>query len=150
MNNTKPARYQNTHLINKIKDFNPLENKDVIMDYPTAARSISLWLDDYCDKNLIYPHMIAEASRLAKIKIDELTREKNRFEAVIQSLQSQHNNSRKDYMTKIAKLQTFLARAMEVIFDLHKMAKLQRDKLTTTLPDMEQLIKEYSRNIMNN
>jgi len=43
-----------------------------IETYEESARVIALWLDEFCDKKLAYPDMIAEAARQAAIEIDYL------------------------------------------------------------------------------
>jgi len=44
--------------------------------YPEAARAIALWLDEFCDKSLRYPEMIADAARRAAREIELLRCEK--------------------------------------------------------------------------
>jgi hypothetical protein len=48
-------------------------------DYATAARVIALHLDEFCDKSLLYPDMIADAARKAADKIASLTAENERM-----------------------------------------------------------------------
>jgi len=43
-----------------------------IETYEESARVIALWLDEFCDKKLPYPSMIAEAARQASEKIENL------------------------------------------------------------------------------
>lgn len=45
------------------------------LDYFESARVIALYLDQWCDKGLIYPDMIADASRKVKSAYDELQRQ---------------------------------------------------------------------------
>jgi len=49
--------------------------KERIDTYPEAARVIALWLDEFCDKSLRYPEMIAEAARKAAKEIELLRSE---------------------------------------------------------------------------
>ena len=42
------------------------------MDYPAAARSISLNLDEFCNRQLNYPYMITVAAREARNEIQRL------------------------------------------------------------------------------
>ncbi|MDY7038752.1 MAG: hypothetical protein SV375_21685 [Thermodesulfobacteriota bacterium] len=46
--------------------------KERIDTYPEAARAIALWLDEFCDKSLRYPEMIADAARRAAKEIELL------------------------------------------------------------------------------
>jgi len=46
--------------------------KERIDTYPEAARAIALWLDEFCDKSLRYPEMIADAARKAAQEIELL------------------------------------------------------------------------------
>jgi hypothetical protein len=45
-----------------------------IKTYPEAARVIALYLEEFCDKNLPYPAMIADAARKACFEIEDLRR----------------------------------------------------------------------------
>jgi hypothetical protein len=56
---------------------NPTEGEIItgyLFDYPAAARSIALWLKDFCNEDLPYPEMIADAARKAAKEIDRLTK----------------------------------------------------------------------------
>ena len=46
--------------------------KERIDTYPEAARVIALWLDEFCDKSLSYPAMIADAARKAAQEVERL------------------------------------------------------------------------------
>lgn len=48
---------------------------EIKLDYPAAARSISVWLEKYCDESLEYPNMVAEAARRASKEIERLHKE---------------------------------------------------------------------------
>jgi len=56
-------------------------------DYPAAARTIRVWLSEFCDGSLAYPAMIAEASRRAARKISALRQERDALQAHIGDLQ---------------------------------------------------------------
>jgi hypothetical protein len=47
-------------------------SKKRIDTYTQAARCIALWLDEFCDKSLRYPEMIADAARRAAKEIEHL------------------------------------------------------------------------------
>jgi ketopantoate reductase len=49
--------------------------REKVKRYAQSARTIALWLDDYCDATLPYPEMIADASRKAATEIDMLEKE---------------------------------------------------------------------------
>ena len=50
-----------------------------LTEYPQAARVIALYLEEFCDKDLDYINMIAEASRKAAQKITTL---RNRLKSI--------------------------------------------------------------------
>lgn len=51
------------------------ELKKTVDKYATAARSITLNLEDFCDRNLPYDQMIAEAARKASAKLEQMKAE---------------------------------------------------------------------------
>lgn len=56
-------------------DPTPVQEEEIQLDYPAAARVIALWLKEYCDENLSYPNMIAECARRASKEISRLKSE---------------------------------------------------------------------------
>lgn len=71
-----------------------LRAKDKIIDsYATAARVIHLHLKDYCNEDLSYDEMIADASRLAATEISSLKRE-------IEELKSRITNTIPEFLYK--------------------------------------------------
>lgn len=55
------------------------------LDYPAAARAIYVWLKEFCDENLCYPDMIAEAARRAAKHIEKQNETISKIKALINS-----------------------------------------------------------------
>jgi len=58
---------------------------DKITDYDTAARSIHLNLQEFCDEDMPYPTMIAFAARCAATKIEFLRDENQQLKKQLNS-----------------------------------------------------------------
>ena len=63
--------------------------EEIVKKYATSARTIALYLKEFCDTSLPYDEMIAEASRRADSKIAALTEENDIQRASIQQLSAQ-------------------------------------------------------------
>lgn len=62
-------------LVNRQQAENKREHK-IVCDYAQAARTIELYLREFCDKKLPYDEMIADAARKASAEIERLTAQK--------------------------------------------------------------------------
>lgn len=68
---------------------NELEQKEKTVElYAAAARTGALWLGKFCNRNLSYPQMLADASRKAAREIERLARVKRERDAAVCDLES--------------------------------------------------------------
>ena len=66
----------------------PAEWADEPWDYSTAARSIALNLQEFCDESLPYPEMIADAARKAAAECARLREALRKIDAICKSPKS--------------------------------------------------------------
>lgn len=59
----------------------------IVCDYAQAARTIELYLKDFCDKKLPYDEMIADASRKASAEIERLTEENKKQKIILDGIE---------------------------------------------------------------
>ena len=79
--------------VNSVASHSCTEGNSIELDYPASARAIALWLKPFCNEELSYPNMIADAARLAAktimrleervidLQMDCMTHEYNNAEA---------------------------------------------------------------------
>lgn len=59
---------------------------DIVEAYASGARTIALYLRKYCDYELTYPEMIANAVRRAAAEIEQLQAENERLKTKLKKL----------------------------------------------------------------
>jgi hypothetical protein len=80
------------------------------LDYPAAARAIALWLKPYCNEDLAYPDMIAQAAREVAAECERLKGEREALKEWIEK--------------RIRVIDSFIQHSQDVQEKLHLSSKM--------------------------